>query len=167
MLSNYDEKTGINYGCISQNSIALEHIDSWYEKDAVYESYVQELEKKVKSGEITEEEKDNNLEYYDNDFHQWYYKDEEYEAEYSESLNAWIILKSPFYTYCRQCSPCVPGAGDLDSPVSKEEYERTQHNTFMYGTVKAYCLPKDFFDADYAKIPYRHYWAVGTDTLVI
>ena len=45
----------------------------------------------------------------------------------------------------------------LDNPVTKEEYEKGDHNAFMYGTKKAYCLPKEFFDEEYAKIPYRYY----------
>jgi hypothetical protein len=27
----------------------------------------------------------------------------------------------------------------------------------MYSYVKSYCLPKEFFDDEYSKIPYRYY----------
>lgn len=28
-----------------------------------------------------------------------------------------FVLASPYYTYAQYCSPCVPGAGNLDSPI--------------------------------------------------
>ena len=30
--------------------------------------------------------------------------------------NDWVVLESPFITRAQFCSPCVPGAGNLDSP---------------------------------------------------
>ena len=32
------------------------------------------------------------------------------------------VFKSPYVTKCSVCSPCVPGAGDLDSPGDYEAY---------------------------------------------
>jgi len=56
-------------------------------------------------------------------------EEEEYAYEYEHKgkavklLVSWLggapliwVLESPFITYCRPCSPCVPGAGDLNSP---------------------------------------------------
>jgi len=37
------------------------------------------------------------------------------------------VLKSPFYTLCKKCSPCCFNAGDLDSPDDSG--------------IKTYCLP--------------------------
>ena len=154
-MSNYDEKTGIAYGVISQNSINLDAIDSWYDNDSIYDEYLKELEESVKDGLMTDDEMDDNLSNYDNDYHHFYVIDDDgIDAEYFSDLNAWYITKSPYYTYTKQCSPCSPGAGDLDSSITKKEYDIGNHNAFMYGTVKAYCLPKDYFD-EYAVIPYR------------
>lgn len=44
------------------------------------------------------------------------------------------VLESPFLANCRPCSPCVPGAGDLDNIVGMGE-----------GMV-AYCFDPDDFD---------------------
>lgn len=55
-----------------------------------------------------------------------------------DSPDVWCI-KSPFYTLTRLCSPCAPGAGDLNSP--------------MEDGCKTYCFPHDFFDGDCAPYP--------------
>ena len=154
-MANYDEKTGIAYGVISQNSINLDAINSWYDNDSVYDEYVKDLEESVKNGEMTEDEMDDNLSNYDNDYHHYYVVDDDgIDAEYFDDLNSWYITKSPYYTFTKQCLPCCPGAGDLEASITKEEYGAGDHHTFMYGTVKAYCLPKEYFD-EYSKIPYR------------
>lgn len=41
-----------------------------------------------------------------------------------------FVIKSPYYALCSYCSPCAPGAGWLESE----------------GSVKAYCLPTDWFN---------------------
>jgi hypothetical protein len=57
--------------------------------------------------------------------------DGEYESHITERLGVWFT-KSPYYTTCRFCSPCCPGAGDL--------------NNYCEDGVKAYCPGEDFFD---------------------
>ena len=52
-----------------------------------------------------------------------------------------MILKSPFYTFAQYCSPCVPGAGNLDNPCEDG--------------AKSYCFGHDWFDGDRA--PYTVY----------
>lgn len=50
-----------------------------------------------------------------------------------------FVIKSPYYALCSYCSPCAPGAGYLGSE----------------GSVKAYCLPTDWFnDGDRNTAPY-------------
>lgn len=61
-----------------------------------------------------------------------------------------MILKSPFYTKADFCSPCVPGAGDLNSENEDG--------------VKAYCFGHDWFDE--GKAPYRVF-SVADDTEVL
>jgi len=68
-----------------------------------------------------------------------------------ESGNSGIgifVTKSEFYTFARFCSPCAPGAGDLDSPDKNG--------------VKTYCFGPDWFEDD---APYRVY-RVADDSLV-
>ena len=172
-MSNYDEKTGIHYGVISPNSINQETLSDLCDKstDTIYEESKKEIEQQINSlfeqlG-IRDNEKDYETiremmlttfnENYDNDYHGYEYEDNEYSLHICDDNFGIFVIKSPYYTYCKQCSPCAPGAGDLDNSISKAEYEKGDHNAFMYGTVKAYCLPRDFFDNEYAKIQYRYY----------
>jgi hypothetical protein len=56
-----------------------------------------------------------------------------------------MLLASPFYTYAPYCSPCVPGAGNLDGATSGTDGQ--------FGNVKTYCFGHDWFDG--GKAPYR------------
>jgi hypothetical protein len=60
----------------------------------------------------------------------------EYTTEYSETLNCVFITRAPFFTLAAFCSPCAPGAGDLDSPRADG--------------VPAYCFGHDWFDGGVA-----------------
>lgn len=64
---------------------------------------------------------------------------DEYESDYSETLNCIFILKSPYFTETIYCSPCAPGAGDLDSPRK--------------GGIKTYCVGHDGFEEGHAPYP--------------
>ncbi len=177
-MTNYDEKTGIHYGVISPNSINQETLNDLCDRsvDTIYEeskkTFLNDLESfcedhylnfaNIDKDSFIDEFNQN----YENDYHGYEYEDKEYSLHICDDNFGIFVIRSPFYTYTKQCSPCAPGAGDLDSPVSIDEYNKTAHNTFMYGTVKAYCLPKDFFDEEYAKIPYRYY-RVSDDKEVI
>ena len=61
-----------------------------------------------------------------------------------------IVTKSPYFTYGLFCSPCVPGAVNLDSAGE--------------GTVKAYCLGHEWFEN--GKAPYTVY-SVETGEIVL
>ena len=63
-----------------------------------------------------------------------------------------MVIMSPYWTYARFCSPCVPGAGDLDAKVHDGQ-----------GDCKAYCLGHDWFDD--GKAPYPVY-RVSDDSIV-
>lgn len=60
-----------------------------------------------------------------------------------------MILDSPYYTYAEFCSPCVPGAGNL--------------NGYHADGAKTYCLGHDWFDDN--KAPYPIY-RVSDDAIV-
>jgi len=53
-----------------------------------------------------------------------------------------FVTESPYITYCRLCSPCMPNAGDLDSYDGRHGYV-------------TYCLPPDYFEEEmpYVAIP--------------
>jgi hypothetical protein len=170
-MTNYDEKTGINYGVISPHSINSETLDDLCFGSNSIDPHYEEGKKEILD-DLKQFCEDHYLNYdqidtdqfidqfndhYENSDGQYDYDDGEYTLHISGDNFGIFVIKSPYYTYTKQCSPCAPGAGDLNSPISYEEYEKGDHNSFMYGTVKAYCLPKEFFDNEYAKIPYRYY----------
>jgi hypothetical protein len=74
--------------------------------------------------------------------------DEEYLAQRCLDTDV-MVMKSPYYTFTRLCSPCVPNAGDLNT-------------TDAHG-YKAYCFGHDFFDNQRA--PYKVF-RVDDDTEV-
>lgn len=101
--------------------------------------------------------------------------------------NDLMILKSPFFTYAQFCSPCVPGACNLDSPldadlsdsgpystkedthtanelsISAEDLRRDRAKEDMASN-KCYCLGGEWFDDDQPS-PYPIY-SVETGKLV-
>lgn len=70
----------------------------------------------------------------------WHYDAEGYQIVNCLD-NAAMILASPYYTLAAFCSPCVPGAGDLNNACD--------------GGVKTYCLGHDWFED--CKAPYPVY----------
>jgi hypothetical protein len=63
-----------------------------------------------------------------------------------------FVLKSNYYTFAQFCSPCVPGAGNLDTPMAD-------------GT-KTYCLDPTWFEGGRAPYPVyavndNHLWSYG------
>jgi len=164
-MSNIDHENGIRYGVISQHSLA-----SWVmgEAEPIYPDYEVEVECEhcEETFMVTDSQTNDNVTCPEcgeqtwaegNDFIElepvgWDLGIDEdgYETDWSETLNALFVLKSPYYTECHYCSPCAPGAGDLDSP--------------MPGGVKAYAFGPDFFDED-SPCPYPIY-SVETGELV-
>jgi len=60
-----------------------------------------------------------------------------------------FVLKSPYYTMAQFCSPCVPGAGNLDTPCVEGP--------------KTYCLGHDWFEG--SKAPYPVYDVVTNEVI--
>jgi hypothetical protein len=79
-----------------------------------------------------------------------------------------VVLKSPYFTYAQFCSPCVPGACNLDSPLVtppdgvcggdgfERDWQKLRDN-------RAYCLGHDFFED--GRAPYPVY-SVATGELI-
>lgn len=65
-----------------------------------------------------------------------------------------MIVNSPYYTHAQYCSPCVPGAGNLDTPltVAKGPYYERRMKRALFPRV--YCLGPEWFD-EYNPMPYR------------
>ncbi len=108
---------------------------------------------------------------YNWDEHDWLWEQDGYRLENCLHTDV-FVSKSPYFTYAQFCSPCVPGAGNLDSPyeglgVPAGEYpaktEDLHDDATSIGFPKAFCLGHDFFDNDEA--PYLVF-SVATGELV-
>lgn len=102
------------------------------------------------------------------DSHDWLWEKDGYTL--SNCLQADVFVsKSPYFTYAQFCSPCVPGAGNLDRPqhnpesiawnkdrtidpsAPKENYiEMTGEES---GWPRVFCLGHDFFENEEAPYP--------------
>jgi hypothetical protein len=69
-----------------------------------------------------------------------------------------FVLESFYYTFSQFCSPCVPGAGNLDNPIPK-----TSDSKDWEGAARCYCLGHDWFEE--GKAPYVVY-RVSDDSIV-
>ncbi len=161
-LSNIDKETGIRFGVISQNSVmpeAMDDVEYDYGDPTCpkcgnvvmadsgflcppvgrddYEQYGHGCADFVcETCEHTLDSQD----CYGDEAIGWKYEDDGYQLV--DCLdNDVFVLKSPFYTFARFCSPCVPGAGNLDD--------------WEDGAVKTYCLGHDWFED--GKAPYPVY----------
>jgi len=135
MLPNVNPETGIRYGVVALNSL----------EDWVYEEF--ELHGKNLTAEyaLAESGVDQDDDEALQDFWDDYYpEEEEYELETHDGLKLGLsylggaalvwVFESPVTTEARECSPCVPGAGDLDNQET--------------GAFTCYTLPSEWFRQD-------------------
>lgn len=167
-MPNFDEKTGIRYGVISPHAVNQDALNDIYDRgtDPYCESGKEELTSAITKtlngygfsvGQI-DEVLSSVIDIYNESYEPdgsgiMDYSDEEYDLHVSGDNFGIFVMRSPYYTYCRGCSPCAPGAGDLDSPIDPDEHEITE------GYYRALCLGPEWFDQEdheYSrKIPYR------------
>ena len=142
--SNFDPKTGIHFGVISQNEI----LQAWGDSSEAHYNYTcpycgADLKKGADAKRCPSCYKKIDP---DRDFDMmepssFFVDDGEYLAESSFDDPDIFVIKSPFFTRCMYCSPCAPGAGYLMSPKELG--------------VKSYCFGHDWFEA--GKAPYPVY----------
>jgi len=151
-LVNINPDTGIRYGAISRNSLDSDANNEIFTEGGVYipgcPSCGTQFDKDTDTDAI---EGCIRCGYKAEDSSEWYGDEPSY-IRYEEDTpqgkiiiegcldNDYVVTESPFYTLARLCSPCVPGAGDLDTPDEEYGY-------------KTYCLPADFFADN--KAPYK------------
>ncbi len=165
--SNFDPITGIHFGVIAMNSINLDYTSDF--ENEYGDATCPECGSKVKASDDTtlfadydgeDLDDDGTPEWFDGkdytcvDCKACYWSDDvtpdeaigwSYDRDgykLTDCLDTDIfVLASPYYTFAQFCSPCVPGAGNLDNAMEPEE------------GVKTFCLGHDWFDDD--KAPYR------------
>ena len=154
---NRDSATGIRYGVISQNTVG----EAWAsDAESDYgKPHCPKCGNGVKPPEELEtehsedEEGDfwcgtcaewlDDAECFPDEPVGWFYNKEGYIL--TDCLQSDIfVIKSPFFSYGQFCSPCVPGACNLDSPLEEPD----ENN-------KCYCLGHDWFEGN--KAPHRVY----------
>jgi len=123
-IANVDHETGIRYGVISEGSL-----DDWVSAEAepVYDQFCPHCEhvfgEDDQPGEGEEHEylcphcdkEFDNDDSWGEDAIDWEYDlGEGVKAEHT-SLGIYVV-SSPYVMRCAFCSPCAPGAGDLDAP---------------------------------------------------
>ena len=145
--TNRDPENGIRYGVISQHSVSQAWSDC-AEPDygkahcpkcgndamqylAIHEPFAQFgrgcADYACEDCEITFDSSES----FPDEAQGWSYNDEGYKL--ADCLDSDIfVLKSPYYTHAQFCSPCVPGAGNLDS-----------HDP---DGAQTYCLGHDWFE---------------------
>jgi len=176
-LSNVDKDNGIRYGVISMNSINLDCTDGFEYEYAgpncpkCGESIKASDDESLFADYDGELDDDGTPEWFDGKDYccleckkcfwsdrcfseestGWKYESDGYQL--TDCLdNDIFVLKSPYFTYAQFCSPCVPGAGNLDTPVEQEQ------------GAKCYALGHDWFED--SKAPYR-LWSVETGLEVL
>jgi len=144
--SNVDPDTGIRYGVISSNSLMPEAASDIWTEGAVYLPYCPHCHECMEcdSNTLSTASVDK-CPSCGKDVEEWDIADEPNYIEYHETTpdgeiiiidcldNDYMIIKSPYVCRGMFCSPCVPGAVDLDSSNGNDG-------------VFAYCLPDDFFE---------------------
>jgi hypothetical protein len=115
-------------GVVSNNHLEWLHdeLDEGINLD--FEAFQESLDSSLESGEITKDEYDESLEFYEESCDTYliggWTKDEsgqyipDENAEYSAIVREDVtqVLHSNVTKRCALCSPCYPGQGDLDTP---------------------------------------------------
>lgn len=157
---NIDKTTGIRYGVISQHTVGqawYEDVEPDYGPPTCPKCGNEVSEFNSDDGDSEDYEGYNSRGCADYTCHQckhtldsqyvtpdeprgWNYSGEGYELV--DCLDSDImVLKSPYYTFAQYCSPCVPGAGNLNNPCEEG--------------AKSYCLGYEWFEE--GKAPYPVY----------
>lgn len=164
--SNCDASNGIRYGVISQhtvNSDALEDIYTHGTDVAHAQCLADHLAaakanfapcdengKEFDEDQVTEEFNDR----YESDggLSDYLYERDGYKLTGCLTSDL-FILKSPFFTFAQFCSPCVPGAGNLNSPfesaTNQEGLDGVDYasEATQAGFPRVYCLGHDWFES--------------------
>jgi hypothetical protein len=160
--SNFNPITGIHFGVISQNSINLDYTSDFEQEYGNPFCPKCGAENIPPSEDSADEDWNDGKDYACVNCEECFWSDQ---CTPDESIgwnytrdgykltdcldNDIFVLESPFYTFTQFCSPCVPGAGNLDTPVEDG--------------AKTYCLGHDWFEDGSAPYPV---YDVATNELV-
>jgi hypothetical protein len=151
-MSNIDNETGIRYGVISIHAVGeylydSQEFDYWLGCSSCGTDFDATCEDWRYCPYCGKKQYDDS--WYGGEPIGWKIDDEEYLVVDCLDSDA-MVIRSPYYTHAQFCSPCVPGACNLNSPCEDGP--------------KAYCFGSDWFD-EYNPCPYPVY-RVSDDALV-
>jgi hypothetical protein len=158
---NRDAETGIRYGIISQNRLNGDALNDVYtngddplhrllaQREQMKAAIAAAIESAIEDyAEIdSDEARRMAVEIADSDcliMHDcdesgpYAYSDGDLNVQTTSNNDLWVF-KSPYFTHAQFCSPCVPGAGNLD--------------TYCAEGPKTYCLGHDWFEGGIAPYP--------------
>jgi len=162
--SNVNKETGIHYGVISQNSVMPEALDDimTYGEDLAWEEALAEAIAEAKATAAEGEEIDEDSiseslsEGWESSLGNYLYESEGYKLTGCLDSDL-FVMASRFFTYAQFCSPCVPGAGNLDSAWETLGKQVSAAEIVTLATAagfpRAYCLGHDWFDGGRAPYP--------------
>lgn len=167
-LSNCDGATGIRYGVIGQNSVGSDAMSEVYDnaKDLAWETALAEAIAEAKKSAVDPDDIDEDSiadelgMNWESSLGNMLYEQDGYKLTGCLD-NDLFVLRSPFYTFAQFCSPCVPGAGNLDSPFESSKDQQSLDGVdyateaVACGFAKCFCLGHDWFEDGMA--PYAVY----------
>ena len=131
MIPNMNSETGIRYGVV-----ALDSLEDWVWDEFFHQGTNETQEAVAKEYNVENMPEDEQQAFWDN-----YYADEEEYSLETDGMSLGLsylggaplvyVFQSPHMTQARECSPCIPGAGNLDSQE--------------VGSFDCYTLPQDWF----------------------
>ena len=138
MLPNINPQTGIRYGVVALHSLAEWVYDEFFYhgRNITQEAIEQEA---IATGDLDPEDEQAVQDFWDG----YAVEEEEFELErdglklllsYLGGAPLVWVCESPVTTHARPCSPCVPGAGNLDS--------------LDPDGVECYTLPSEWFNTE-------------------
>lgn len=134
--TNIDHAAGIRYGVISQNSI----LQAWADNsEGVFPCETCDCD-----GE--------DADYCAAEALHFEYTGDGYEMVTCLDTDV-MVLKAPFYTFAPFCSPCVPGAGNLDDAARAYERDPDTGDVHGWEDNATYCVGHDWFDDGVAPYP--------------
>jgi hypothetical protein len=128
--SNIDLKTGIRFGVIPCNTIDF----LWDSLEAVYILECRSCGKEIEDDICPDCNTENNFE--EIEPLSWKYEKNGYILTTGSDCIDIFVIKSPFYTYAKFCSPCAPGACYLPDFITDDKPDNN----------KCYCLDSEWFE---------------------
>ena len=185
--TNVDNETSIHYSTIYGNNISseiLQEITFYNGEDLTYQEALEELKESfidhikeflesnylndhyINFDEMFDGIQESFNDTYESDNTVYLYDHDGYTIEYHSYDNSLIILKSPYYTYCRYASPCFPNGAYLPDAIDRNDNYNFNNLLESDQICKCYALDESFYDDEYAPMPQVTIYKVSDNTSI-